>query len=481
MTPDGNTKALLGSDIEDFNRALEANRPPPPKPAAGMELTEDGVALAFVDKHANGLRFCHDSGAWYVWKGTHWEQNKTGLAFTWARDLVRELNRDTEFKTRAITGKYSFASAVEGYARRDTRVSTTAEVWDADPFLLGTPGGVVDLRSGKLRKARPGDHITKITGPAPAAPGATCDAWLAFLDQATGRDVGLIRFLQQWCGYCLTGSTREHALLFIYGPGGNGKSVFLNTLAGILGGYNANAAMDTFTDSGVRHLTFLAMLAGARMVTAAETEEGRAWAETKIKEMTGGTPITANYMRRDPFTFTPQFKITITGNHKPALKNVDDAARRRFNIVPFLHTPAQPDRQLEDKLKAEWPAILAWMIEGCLNWQRHGLLRPAVVKDATAEYFEAQDIIGRWIAERCILDPSLAEKPGRLVADCREWAAENGELPPSPQQFRSAIEKVKGVRYATVRGKQEVKGIGFQALNAPFNEGQGGEGGGRWR
>jgi putative DNA primase/helicase len=297
----------------------------------------------------------------------------------------------------------------------------------------------------------------------PGKPG-DCPVWLAFLRQATGDDKEFVRFLRQWCGYSLTGITREHSLLFVYGPGGNGKSVFLNTVSGILGGYACTAAMDTFvSSSGDRHPADLAMLRGARLVTATETEEGRAWAESRIKQLTGGDPISARFMRQDFFTFTPQFKLVIAGNHKPTLRNVDEAARRRFNIGPFLHTPPQPDRQLEAKLQAEWPGILAWMIEGCLDWQANGLVRPKVVVDATADYFDAQDIIGRWLAERCLIDPQLQEKPGRLSADCRAWAAENGETSPTPPQFRSAIERTRGIRYVTIQGTQHVRGIGFQA------------------
>ena len=254
---------------------------------------------------------------------------------------MRRLNREAEFKTRAITGKAAFAGAVERYAQRDRAFAVTAEAWDRDLWLLGTPGGVVDLRTGTLRPPRREDMITRITAVAPAPPGTTCDRWLTFLDQATGKDDALIRFLQQWCGYCLTGSTREHALLFVHGPGGNGKSVFLNTVSRILGDYARAAPMETFTASiGDRHPTELAMLRGARLVTATETEEGRAWAEARIKQMTGGDPITARFMRQDHFTYTPQFKLTIAGNHKPSLRNVDEAARRRFNIVPFTRRPA---------------------------------------------------------------------------------------------------------------------------------------------
>jgi putative DNA primase/helicase len=207
-------------------------------------------------------------------------------------------------------------------------------------LLLGTPGGTVDLRTGELRTSRLEDCITKMTSVAPLD--EPCPRWIQFLNEATGKDADLIEFLQQWCGYGLTGLTREHALVFVYGAGGNGKSVFLNVVQTIMKDYAITAAMDTFTASKFdKHSTDLAMLQGARLVTASETEEGRAWAEARIKQMTGGDAITARFMRQDNFTFTPQFKLTIIGNHQPVLHNVDDAAKRRFNIVPFLLKPAK--------------------------------------------------------------------------------------------------------------------------------------------
>jgi putative DNA primase/helicase len=145
----------------------------------------------------------------------------------------------------------------------------------------------------------------------------------------------------------------------------------------------------TFTAShSDRHPAALAMLKGARMVEASETEEGRAWAEARIKQMTGGDLISARFMRQDFFKFMPQFKLLLIGNHKPTLRNVDDAARRRFHIVPLVYKPPIVDKDLEEKkLKPEWPGIFRWMIDGCLEWQRSGLMPPPIVIDTTQEYF----------------------------------------------------------------------------------------------
>src|SRR5262249_2167435 len=158
-----------------------------------------------------------------------------------------------------------------------------------------------------------------------------------------------MRFFQQWCGYSLTGDTKEHALVFVVGPGKNGKSTFLETAAEIMGEYAAAAAMETFTYSKFeRHPADLAALRGARMVTSSETEEGRSWAEARIKQLTGGDRITARFMRQNFFTYIPQFKLFIIGNHRPNLRNIDEAMRRRMKLAPFEFTPPNPDPDLKE-------------------------------------------------------------------------------------------------------------------------------------
>jgi putative DNA primase/helicase len=403
---------------------------PPKRPMANDIVTEDSAALEFADLYRDKLRYCHDAGAWFEWFGTHWRLNRTGIAFTLARELVRRLVQWEAAKTRVIASKTSFAGGVEKYCRHDPAFAVTSETWDADPFLAGTPGGTVDLKTGALRTAEPRDNITKVTATAPAEK-PDCPLWSAFLDEATGSDSGMIRFLQQWCGYALTGDTREHALVFVHGDGGNGKSVFLNTVSNILGDYATTAAMDTFSASTFdKHTTDLAMLRGARLVTASETEEGRAWAEARIKQLTGGDPITARFMRQNNFTFLPTFKLTIIGNHQPVLRNVDDAARRRFNIVPFTRKPAKPDHELEMKLRVEWPAILRWMIQGCLDWQANRLVRPESVTAATDDYFNDQDVFAQWLETQCDCDPGNPykwEKTAKLFASWVAYAKAAGE------------------------------------------------------
>ena len=214
-------------------------------------ITQDAIAHIFALRFCAQLRFCHNGASWYVWSGSHWKKDETEIAFQFARQLGREFSKGSEPRDLKEMRKVNFAAGVERFARGDPALAVTTAAWDQDPLVLGTPDGTIDLRTGKLRRPRPNDGITKITAVVPSD-AADCPLWLKFLDEATGGDAELIRFIQQWCGYALTGLTREHALVFIYGPGGNGKSVFLTVLIGILADYAATAAMDTFTATHVR-------------------------------------------------------------------------------------------------------------------------------------------------------------------------------------------------------------------------------------
>lgn len=434
-------------------------------PAAQVDIsafppTEDGIALAFEARFADQLRYDHNVGAWFEWAGSHWKREETRLAYHWCRTIARELvSSNSDGKTAAIMARASAARGVETFAQTARAFAVTSAIWDTDPLLLGTPDGTVDLRTTQSRAARQEDYITRHVAVRPAEQ-PNCPIWDRFLFEATGGDHEMIRFLRAWCGYCLTGDTREHALLFIYGPGGNGKSVFINTVAGILGDYASNAAMETFVASGVdRHPTDLAMLRGARLVTASETEEGRPWAEARIKQLTGGDTITARFMRQDFFQYRPTFKLMIVGNHKPILHTVDEAMRRRFNILGFERKPDTPDPRLEAKLRDEWPAILRWMIEGAYDWQMNGLVRPHAVVEATAEYFSEQDVLGQWLDTACNVSPEREDTTQALFASWSEFTKRSGEEIGSAKRFSSALQKRGFVLCRNPKGARGQRGF----------------------
>ena len=295
-------------------------------------FSDEALALRFAERHADDLRYVAAWGRWLSWTGTHWKFDDTMKAFDLAREICRKAASEcNKAKIASIIASAKTVAAIERLAKADRRLAATVDQWDSDPWLFNTPTGVIDLRTGKSRPARPEDHITKIAG---IGPSRDCPRFLQFLDTITAGDAELQGYLRRVLGYALTGLTREHALFFAYGTGANGKSVLLSTVSGIIGDYQKTAPVETFTASNSdRHPTDLAGLRERRLVTAVETEEGRRWAESRIKQLTGGDTVSARFMRQDFFDYMPQFKLLIAGNHKPSLRSVDEAIRRRFHLI----------------------------------------------------------------------------------------------------------------------------------------------------
>ena len=425
--------------------------------------TDDALAISFTRRYHRDWRYVALWGKWLMWDGRRWRAEDT-LA---ASDLIRQVCRHAAVradssKVAAKLAASSTVSGVERLARSDRRHAATSDEWDADIWLLNTPGGVVDLRTGRMRPHDRGDRMTKI---AAATPQGSSPLWLAFIDQITQGDRGYAQYLQRFAGYCLTGSTQEHALFFLYGTGANGKSVFVNTLFTLLGDYAANAPMDTFMETrGDRHPTDLAGLRGSRFVGATETEQGRRWNESKIKEITGGDRVSARFMRQDFFTYVPQFKLVIAGNHKPAIRNIDEAMRRRLHLIPFTITvpPEKRDKQLQTKLLAEANGIFSWGVEGCLAWQREGLRQPQSVLDATDEYFEAEDALGRWLEERCVRQANAKALTAELFSDWKQWAEAAGEFVGSQKRFADLLLTRGLEKWRNGMGLRGFQGVGLK-------------------
>jgi putative DNA primase/helicase len=425
-----------------------------PRPPA---FTDEALALRFAEKHAGRLRYVSSWSRWFIWDGRCWRRDETLFAFDCAREICRSAaNECSRAKVATAIASAKTVAAVERLAKADRRLAATTDQWDTDKWALNTPGGVIDLKTGEIRTHSCIEYITKTAAVAPAG---KCPIWLRHLDRVTGGDAALLNYLKRVFGYGLTGCTDEHSVFFQYGTGANGKSVTTNTVAGILADYHRTAAIETFTASrGERHPTDLAGLRGARLVTATETEEGRRWAEARIKALTGGDPVSARFMKQDFFEYVPQFKLLISGNHKPGLRSVDEAIRRRFHLIPYGITIPVEERDdgLFETLKAEWPGILAWMIEGCLEWQRDGLALPDVVRSATDDYLNAEDAIAAWIEDCCETNAAAWERSGDLFASWKAWADRNGELPGSARRFSNNLE----ARGFAPRRTREARGFG---------------------
>lgn len=429
------------------------------------EFADDALALQFSDKFRDVLRYVAAWGRWMAWDGTAWRHDETLRVYDLVRTSCRMAAaeaRQPALQTKLASGRT--VAAVEKLARADRRHAATVQQWDADPWLLNTPRGVVNLRTGDFQPHDPGLHMLKSTA---VSPQGDCPRWLGFLGQITAHDADLQSYLQRVAGYSLTGDISEEKLFFIYGTGGNGKGTFLNTIQAIMGDYALTAATETFTaNAGNRHLTELARLQGARLVVAQETEEGKELAEARVKAITGGDPITANYMRQDPFTFIPQFKLCISGNHRPSLRNIDNAIRRRFNLIPFNVQIENPDLGLKAALREEYPGILQWMIDGCLAWQAEGLSAPESVQAATGEYFDAEDTIGMWMEQCCRVTAYSQARSGELFASWSKWARDAGEPTGTQKRFTQSLVS-RGFSVRKSDGQRVFSGIGLIVPRSP--------------
>jgi putative DNA primase/helicase len=419
-----------------------------------VDLTEDALALEFTRRHRQDLRFVSEWGQWFRWDGTRWATERTLRVFDLARTITREVSSDLKNpRLRARIQAASTVSAIVSLARVDRAHARVSEDFDRDPWLLNTPGGTVDLRTGKLRDHRRADGITKITTITPAESGGTAPLWRECLETWTKGDKELEGFLRRLAGYFCTGSVREERLPIVHGPGGNGKTRFVEALRSCLGNdYVTGVAMETLlVTHGEQHPTDVADLRGKRLAIASETEEGRRLAEAKVKDLTGGGRLRARFMRRDFFEFEPTHKLLIVGNHRPVLRNVDEAMRRRLLLIPFTASipPDQRDPDLAEKLQAERPGILRWMLDGCLEWLADGLNPPPSVTAATRDYFETADGFGRWSDECLVFDVNASMSKVDAFASWKTWAEANGEFVGKQERLREwllARPKVDEVR-----------------------------------
>lgn len=418
-------------DFHEQPRRRDANRNIDGK----TTLTEIDVAQICADAWQRKRVYDHRSAAWYVYDDSGvWFQDKVEKTIFDAQRICREAGTRFEELKRV--------KAVITLARCMPGLSVTSDTFDRDRYLLGTPEGVVNLRTGQKADPDPKYFITKSTKVAPDSR-MEIPIWANFMRQVTGNDKGIERLLQQWFGLTLTGDTREQKLAFIYGRGRNGKGVFVRQMAGILKDYAHRAQPETFTKGLNRHPTELASMLGKRLVYCSETESGNTWAETRIKDITGGDKLTARFMRQDEFEFQPEFKLVISGNYQPQIESADEAMRNRFFVVPFdqVFSGSKADHQLDAKLEAEWPGILAWAIVGCLDWQRNGLIIPDKVRAATDTYFEDQDVFKQWLDDETTEAGGLSDTNTRLMQSWTAYAKEHGELAGNARQFAERMRR----------------------------------------
>jgi len=435
------TGAILAPSPPDTKADVntDADTPPPERP-----YTDLGNAERLGDKFGNRIRYCASLDTWLIWDGMRWCADKKREIYRFAAATSRLIyseaaDADTA-EQRAAIAKHAVRSegaarieAMVSLARSLSGVAVTADQLDADRWLLNVMNGTIDLGSGKLRDHDPADLITKLA-PVQFDPDATLPLWETFIAETTGGDTGFAAFLRRAVGYTAQGEPTEEVIFFPHGPGASGKSTFLEALKGTLGDYAMTADFEAFVkkkgDGGIR--SDIARLAGARLVVSIEVEDGKKLAEGLVKTISGGDTVTARQLYKKEFEFRPAFTLWLAANDAPKVRNDDDAMWRRIKRLPF--TNIVPKENRDPKVKATLrdpaiagPAILAWVVRGCIEWHREGLGVPPAIERATEAYRAEMDVLSGFLSDCCVERANLWESTSALYTAYDTWCKAGNE------------------------------------------------------
>ncbi|MGW8954710.1 DNA primase family protein [Streptomyces sp. NPDC055709] len=424
-------------------------------------LTDRGNAKLFVKLYANDYRHVPGLG-WYRWDTTRWQIDEDDTILWSAGDLAENLaqhdprgivtsttlakHRRRSLSTAGINAMLTQARTAPGMVLNSTRL-------DADPYVLCTPAGIVDLRTGLVRTADPNKDFhsrSTTTGP---RPGPT-PRWDRFLTDTFGDDTEgteMIDYLHLLLGYSITGDVGAQIMPFLFGAGKNGKSVLLDVLMKLLGDY-ADAAPPGFLMARPfeGHPTDLAELHGRRVVVCSEIKPGDRFDEARVKLLTGGDRFKARRMRQDFFSIDPTHKLWLLGNHRPEVGTGGFAFWRRMRLIPFERV-VPDDRKIDnlaDILAAEeGPGILNWLVDGARRYLAgdKDLTGPARVRIATTAYAETEDHTGRFLDERCTLNPDHRAEQTSLYATYKAWCHSEGAPAISSRAFATRVRELVGL------------------------------------
>ena len=382
------------------------------QPTTGLTQTDMGNARGLA-AFAKGRLLHTASLGWLHWDGRRWERDAEGRAVELGKQFIRCIHHqavevahrtgaEKATKWSVLSARASRIEAMLRLARSEPGLALRPSDLDCHTNLLNVANGTVSLTTGTLRPHEPSDLMTRMT-PVRWNAAASAPRFRAFLERIQP-DPELRAFIQKWFGYCLSGDMREQAFVFFYGHGQNGKSVLVNVVAHVLGEYAMTAPRSAFTPRRSDGPTNdMAGFAGIRMVTSQETDHATPLSESLIKQVTGGDRIRARHLYREYFEFQPEFKVTMSGNHKPVIRGTDEGIWRRVRVVPFEQRipDDEVDQELPAKLLAEAEGILVWLVEGHALWRQEGLGTPTAVAQATGTYRAEEDPLAPFLAERC--------------------------------------------------------------------------------
>ena len=430
--------------------------------------TDLGNARRLVAHHGQDLRYCHPWGSWLVWDGRRWKTDDSGEIARRAKRTVAAIYSEASIASdadaRKALARHAASSESENRIRAmislaKSEVPVQPEALDTDPFLLNAKNGTVDLRTGELREHRREDLITKLA-PVEYDPDASAPTFEAFLERVLPNEE-VRHFVQHAAGYSATGDTSERCMFIHHGPGANGKSTYQEAIAAALGDYAMRTPTETLLAKRAGGVpNDVARLKGARLVTAAETEEGRRLDESLIKDLTGQDTISARFMRAEWFDFLPTHKLHLSTNHKPEIRGTDPAIWSRIRLVPWsvVIPPEERDRRLAAKLRAELPGVLTYVIRGAVEWGKGGLKAPDEVRRATAAYRSDQDVLGVFVDERCAVAQDAETYASALYGAYKDWCEISGERAENQRRFGMRLTE-RGFERAKVGGFYKWYGI----------------------
>lgn len=452
------------------------------------DLTELGNCRRLVDRYGADLRYAEGRG-WLAWDDRRWRPGAKGDVIRKAKGIARLLKDEAAGIADAAEATKLFnwglrsqsrhvIEAVVALAWSEPEIETALDALDTDPWLLNVQNGTLDLRTGELGPHRRENLITKLA-PVEYDPEARSKVWERFLEETTGGDSDLRDYLQRAVGYSLTGDTGEEVIFLGHGPAAAGKSTFMSAIKNAIGDYTMTADFETFLargfGGGIRN--DIARLAGARLVSSIEVEEGKRLAEGMVKELTGGDDVTARFLFREHFTFKPACKLWLVANHKSRVRDDDEAIWRRIRVIPFAHPIPKEERDPAVKAELTDPrksgaAILAWAVTGCIAWQREGLGLPKNVEAATASYREEMDFSARFWEERCSFGPGLWTATADLRRAYHAWCDQNEVDRHLHLDDRNFAERLRARGCADQKRKHQRGWLGIAVrVGAPDDEG----------
>jgi putative DNA primase/helicase len=461
-----------GGNGRDHDHQGESEPIPAAVVLARLRDQEDGDARLFVDLHRGCFVFDHAAGTWFKWSGHFWTEDFLNEVMAGIERVIsvygHQAKKEARLRLQAErSGDKAKAKIHAGHedalmrrirdlqrVNRKRNVLELAKIglnglgltgteWDADPWLFGCRNGVLQLRADAFafRPGDPGDYIRTVSPVEWRGLDEPAPTWERFQLEITDGDREFIAFKQRLYGYCLTGETTHHIAPILEGPGRNGKGTETENLKFVLGPYAGAIEAELilkqrFSKHSGGPASDIMNLRGKRLVWVSETDEGRRLNAGKLKWLTGGDTLTGRgvYEKRQ-IDFRPTHKLLILTNHLPKADAADYALWARLYRIPFrisfIDEPTAPnerkaDPELPAKLKAEASGVLAWLVRGCLNFQKEGLNPPETVRAATREYREAEDILSQFLEERCLTGGTHQVKGGDLYKAYREWSEEMG-------------------------------------------------------